>query len=103
MVYISKKMGEEVVVRASDSEGQMAKDQTLEDKFCLHLSLLQEKIKTLISGKTCPFPGSLPHGNWSCEMQEIPILGTSFLDEDAQSYRGKEFAKSSSFLAWKQG
>ena len=24
-------------------------------------------------------------------MQEIPILGTSFLDEDAQSYRGKEF------------
>ena len=60
-------------------------------------------MKTKISGKTCPFPGSLPHGNWTCEMQEIPILGTSFLDEDAQSYRGKEFAKSSSFLAWKQG
>ena len=41
------------------------------------------------SGKTCPFPGSLPHGNWTCEMQEIPIQGTSFLDEDAQSYPGK--------------
>ena len=41
------------------------------------------------SGKTCPFPGSLPHGNWTCEMQEIPIHGTSFLDEDAQSYPGK--------------
>ena len=40
------------------------------------------------SGKTCPFPGSLPHGNWTCEMQEIPIHGTSFLDEDAQSYPG---------------
>ena len=40
------------------------------------------------SGKTCPFPGSLPHGNWTCEMQEIPIYGTSFLDEDAQSYPG---------------
>ena len=43
-------------------------------------------MKAKISGKTCPFPGSLPHGNWTCEMQEIPILGTSFLDEDAQSY-----------------
>ena len=40
------------------------------------------------SGKTCPLPGSLPHGNWSCEMQEIPIHGTSFLEEDAQSYPG---------------
>ena len=42
------------------------------------------------SGKTCPFPGSLPHGNWTCETQEIPIHGTSFLDEDAQSYQGIE-------------
>ena len=42
-------------------------------------------------GKTCPLPGSLPHGNWSCEVQEIPIRGTSFLDEDAQSYPGDHF------------
>ena len=42
-----------------------------------------------ISGKTCPFPGSLPHGSWTCEMQEIPIHGISFLDEDAQSYPGE--------------
>ena len=42
-----------------------------------------------ISGKTCPFPGSLPHGNWTCEKQEVPIKGTSFLEEDAQSYPGK--------------
>ena len=41
------------------------------------------------AGKTCPLPGSLPHGNWTCEMQEIPIHGTSLLDEDAQSYPGK--------------
>ena len=46
-------------------------------------------MKTKISGKTCPYPGSLPHGNWTCEMQEIPILGTSFLDEEAQSYPGE--------------
>ena len=51
-------------------------------------------MKTKISGTTCPFPGSLPHGNWTCE---IPILGTSFLDEDAQSYPGNEFTKSSYF------
>ena len=56
-------------------------------------------MKTKISGKTCPFPGSLPHGNWNCEMQEIPIHGTSFLDEDAQSYRGEEFAKFSYCLS----
>ena len=41
------------------------------------------------AGTTCPLPGSLPHGNWTCEMQEIPIHGTFFLDEDAQSYPGK--------------
>ena len=41
------------------------------------------------SGKTCPHPGSLPHGNWTCETQEIPIHGTSFLEEDAQSYPGE--------------
>ena len=52
------------------------------------------KIEVPISGKTCPFPGSLPHGSWTCEMQEIPILGTSFLDEGAQSYQGK--------LNWKE-
>ena len=46
-------------------------------------------MKTLISGKTCPFPGSLPHGNWTCEMQEIPIQGTSFLDAEAQSHPGE--------------
>ena len=40
------------------------------------------------SGKTCPLPGSLPKGNWSCQTQEVPIVGTSFLDEDAQSYPG---------------
>ena len=52
------------------------------------------------SGKTCPLPGSLPHGNWSCETQEIPIHGTSFLDEDAQSYPGQlvYFWKTSRFL-----
>lgn len=56
-------------------------------------------MKIKISGHTCPFPGSLPHGNWSCEMQEIPIQGTSFLDEDAQSYRGEEFH----LLVWNRG
>ena len=47
------------------------------------------KAKDNISGLTCPYPGSLPHGNWTCETQEIPIQGTSFLDEDAQSYPGE--------------
>ena len=53
------------------------------------------KIKVVISGKTCPLPGSLPHGTWTCEMQEIPIYGTSFLDEDAQTYPGVNIDKPS--------
>ena len=48
------------------------------------------KIAAEIAGQRCPFPGRLPHGTWTCEMQEIPIQGTSFLDQDAQSYPGKE-------------
>ena len=48
------------------------------------------KIAVKISGQRCPFPGRLPHGTWTCEMQEIPIQGTSFLDEEAQSYPGEE-------------
>ena len=26
-----------------------------------------------LTGKKCPFPGSLPHGSWTCETQEVPI------------------------------
>ena len=46
-------------------------------------------MKTKLSGNSCPLPGSVPHGNWTCKEQEIPITGTSFLDEDAQTYPGK--------------
>ena len=43
-----------------------------------------------LSGNSCPPPGSVPHGNWTCKEQEIPIIGTSFLDENAQTYLGKQ-------------
>ena len=46
-------------------------------------------MKTKLSGNSCPLPGSVPKGNWTCKEQEIPITGTSFLDEDAQTYPGK--------------
>ena len=46
-------------------------------------------MKTKLSGNSCPLPGSVPHGNWTCKEQEIPITGTSFLDENAQTYLGK--------------
>ena len=49
----------------------------------------QLRADNIFSGKTCPFPGRLPHGNWTCEMQDIPIHSNSFLDEDGQSYPGK--------------
>ena len=69
-------------------ESQKTREET--NSFCtLPKIRIDLQMKTLISGKTCPFPGSLPHGNWTCEMQEIPIQGTSFLDEEAQSYQGE--------------
>ena len=39
-----------------------------------------------LTGKKCPLPGSLPHGSWTCEVQEVPIHGATFLDEGAQTY-----------------
>ena len=56
----------------------------IEDHTCTTVQVAK------IAGQRCPFPGRLPHGTWTCEMQEIPIQGTSFLDEDAQSYPGEE-------------
>ena len=40
------------------------------------------------SGKTCPFPGSLPNGRWSCEMLEIPVRRKSFFEVDGKSFPG---------------
>ena len=40
-----------------------------------------------LTGKRCPFPGSLPHGSWTCEVQDLPIYGASLLEEEeAQTY-----------------
>ena len=52
------------------------------------VSIQPNQVDDNYSGKTCPMPGSLPKGNWSCQTQEVPIVGTSFLVEDAQSYPG---------------
>ena len=42
------------------------------------------------SGKSCPRPGEVPHGRWTCEVEDTPIVGTSFLDGEAQTYPGSE-------------
>ena len=39
-------------------------------------------------------PGSLPKGKWSCEENELPILGISFLDEGTQTYPGEQLMDS---------
>ena len=74
--------------------GQMLSGQHLQ--FLVDICIIQQLwAEKYVSGKTCPLPGSLPHGYWTCEMQEIPIDGTSLLDEDAQSYPGKRWLNSS--------
>ena len=57
-------------------------------------------MNTKLSGNSCPLPGSVPHGNWTCKMQETQISGTSFLDdEEVQSYMGKFGFKNTTYVA----
>ena len=41
------------------------------------------------SGHSCPKPGSIPNGTWSCQMQELLIPDATFLDSDANTYPGE--------------
>ena len=40
-------------------------------------------------GNSCPKPGSIPHGNWSCQMQELPIPDVTILDGGANTFPGE--------------
>ena len=72
------------------------KDATTKDQNCaigwtiLQVWLINFKFKIEIPGQKCPLPGNLPKGKWSCEENELPIPGTSFLDEGAQTYPGEK-------------
>ena len=48
---------------------------------------LKENEKSF-AGKSCPRPGTVPHGQWVCRTRDEPILGTTFLDGEAQTYTG---------------
>ena len=56
--------------------------------------ILNFQFKIHLAGQKCPMPGSLPKGKWSCEENELPILGISFLDEGAQTYPGEQLMDS---------
>ena len=56
--------------------------------------ILNFQFKIHLPGQKCPMPGSLPKGKWSCEENELPILGISFLDEGAQTYPGEQLMDS---------
>ena len=42
-----------------------------------------------LSGHSCPKPGSIPNGNWSCQMQDLLIPDGTLLDSDANTYPGE--------------
>ena len=42
-----------------------------------------------LSGHSCPKPGRIPNGNWSCQMQDLLIPDGTLLDSDANTYPGK--------------
>ena len=41
-----------------------------------------------IAGTSCPRPGKVVDGDWSCEKQEIPLLDTHDLDGEKETYPG---------------
>ena len=47
-------------------------------------------INILTLGNSCPKPGSIPNGQWSCQTQELPIPDATFLDGDANTYPGRK-------------
>ena len=44
--------------------------------------------KDQISGTSCPRPGRIVHGEWSCEKQQIPIPETPDLNGILETYPG---------------
>ena len=56
---------------------------------CLDCSSSSTDLLNNFSGTSCPKPGSIPHGDWSCQMQEIPISDANFLDGDTNTYPGE--------------
>ena len=69
---------------------------SLRPKLCNKMNYFSSKLVIffrillwLISGNSCPKPGSIPNGIWSCQMQEIPIPDATFLDGDANTFPGK--------------
>ena len=43
----------------------------------------------LLEGKSCPRPGDIQHGKWSCEEQQIPIPETANIGGELETYPGK--------------
>ena len=41
-------------------------------------------------GNSCPKPGSIPNGKWSCQTQELALPDTTFLDGSANTYPSKK-------------
>ena len=41
------------------------------------------------TANSCPKPGSIPNGAWSCQTQELPIPDATFLDNGANTFPGK--------------
>ena len=44
-----------------------------------------------ITGTSCPRPGQIVHGEWTCEKQQIPIPDTLDLNGNLESYPGDKY------------
>ena len=69
--------------------------ETLEEHSINQMDGLIDYLSSYDAGNSCPQPGSLPHGTWRCETQEIPIDGATFLLGEFTSYQGDCHAQGS--------
>ena len=40
-------------------------------------------------GRVCDLPGSIPHGNWSCQVDDVNLPGFNFMDSNANEYQSE--------------
>ena len=52
------------------------------------LKNLKHCLKHRIAGNSCPRPGQIVHGEWTCEEQQVPIPDTVDLTGELETFPG---------------
>ena len=58
------------------------------DTFWVSCLIFNIPLLFRIAGSSCPRPGHIVHGEWTCEKQQVPIPDTVDLSGDLATYPG---------------